>query len=185
MINADIKSSNHNDYTIDEDIINLIYDFAYSISIHHVICSRCKDSYNPNNVQELFWHTISANCLQQGVSDWCKVFGAARERTNYTRIHALFVNDFERAIEGENINYLEYSKAMRNFRDKFIAHRDSFEKREKIPYLDQALKICDLFEKMVISEKYGIPPYGRLLDYYEKSKLRIEEYLDAIGLHEI
>lgn len=170
--------------SIESDIIVLMYDFIYSLVIHRAIHVRGKNTYNLHNVHERFWNTISDNCIQQCVVDWCKVFGSNNDKTHYTKIHSVFIDDFERAVAAEKINLSEYSKSMRNFRDKFIAHRDAYEQRTPIPCLDQALIICDLFERTVLHGECIVLEIS-MMDFYQKSAREISEYLDSKHINRV
>lgn len=89
-------------------------------------------------------------------------------------MNSAFVDDFERAVESEGINLSEYSKSMKNFRDKFIAHRDEYEQRKPIPCLDHALIVCDMFEKTVLQGELVVLEIG-VMDFYQRSIREISE----------
>ena len=173
-----------NDSELEKEIYSLLYDFAFSVAIYHVIRTRSEKQYDPCDVKEHFWNVISDNCLQQAIVDWCKVFGAKGERTYYTKINTEFVQNFEQAMKEEGINFIEYSTSMKNVRDKFIYHRDEPEQRKPIPKLDQALIICDLYERKVICGNPMKIPFG-ITDFYMRSKAQVSRYMDLLGIDNI
>ena len=173
-----------NDKEVVDDIYNLLYDFVYSIAIHRTIWSHSKEYYNPQDDSEHFWYAISDNCIQQAVADWCKVFGSIKERTHYTNVYSAFTTAFEQALEDKGIDLSGYSKAMKNFRDTFISHRDKKERRKPIPELDSALIICYLFEEIVLCGEANRLPFG-LHSFYEKSCANLSQYLDLLGVQNI
>ena len=169
------------DPDLEVDIYSLLYSFIYSVAIFKVMDSRKAHLQDMKVEQAHFWVSVSDNSLQQAVVDWCKVFGSNNERTHYSKINAEYVKAFEKAVADENIDLSDYSKSMKTFRDKFIAHRDEKRKRKEIPYLDSALTICFLYEKVVICGMPGTFPFDLEL-FYIRSQREINQYLDTLGV---
>lgn len=74
--------------------------------------------------------------------EWCKVFGSERNnRTYYTKC----------IEELDGIN--DIANDMREFRDKYIAHSDFYNK--PIPIMEKAVNVVRRFDKAMIN-KYGL-----------------------------
>jgi len=172
------------DKDLESDIYNLLYDFVYSVAIYRSIHSRSGDHYDPRITKEHFWISISDNCIQQAVVDWCKVFGSNNERTHYSKIHPCLVADFEQAVKEEGIDFSQYSKDMKNFRDTFISHRDEKKRRKPIPDLDPAVIICDLYDQIVLCAEPNRLPF-EFADFFIKSKAEVLQYLDLLGIDSV
>lgn len=164
-----------------EDIYSILYDFIYSMAIYRTIDQRGSDVYSLRVLQEHFWYAISDNCLQQAVGDWCKVFASCQDRTYYTKIHINAIQAFEEKVKEKGIDLIDYSNAMKNFRDTFISHRDRIERRKPIPNLDSALEICGLYEDIVICSETEVIKFG-LKQFYLDSCRKIVEYMDSLGV---
>ena len=169
------------DPKLEQDIYDLLYTFVYSMAIYRSLYTYIMGNKGLGDNQKHFWYAVSDNCLQQAVVDWCKVFGPWDERTHYSKVHASFINDFDKALSDEGINLMEYSKRMKNFRDTFISHRDKLERRKQIPQLDTALKICAVYEEKVLCGEPNRIPFG-LMGFYNSSIAKIMEYLNDIIL---
>lgn len=165
-----------------KDIYSLLYSFVYSVAVYKVLYSRRERFREMTEEQSQIWTSISDNSIQMAVIDWCKVFGSYDERTHYKKINTQYIECFERAIiAGKGINLVDYTKSMKTFRDTFIAHRDQKKKRKPIPYLNKALEICYLYERMVICGEPGMFPYDLEL-FYMKSIDDINTYLDTLDV---
>lgn len=172
------------DKKLESDIYNLLYTFVYSMAIYRSIYARSGKTYHLDICHEHFWHAISENCLQLAVVNWCKVFGAADERTHYSKIYTDFIEVFEKTVAEKGIDFAEYSKSMKHFRDTYISHRDKQERQKQIPYLDSALTICDLYERIVLCGE----PNRELFDlagHYNQYAAEISQYLDSLGIQKI
>lgn len=161
------------------DIYSLLYTTVYSTAIYKVIHARRKYLQTMDTEQAHFWSSVSDNCLQQAVIDWCKVFGSYDERTHYAKIHTQYIKEFEKAVFDNNIDFAAYSKGMKNFRDTFIAHLDKKKKRKPIPKLEDALTICYLYEEMVICGDPGVIPFD-LKHFYNQSQNQVKQYFDSL-----
>ena len=170
-----------NDPNLKMDIYDLLYSFVYSTAIYQAIKSRRKAFEKMTDDQKRFWASVSDNCLQQAVVDWCKVFGSYDERTHYTKINDLYIKGFEQTVIGRKIDFAEYSKRMKNFRDTYIAHRDEKKKRKPIPNLNSALAICFLYENMVICGDPWTIPFD-LNHFYKVCQNTIKQYFNLLGV---
>ena len=163
------------------DIYSLLYSFVYSVAVFKVMDTRKAHFQTMEVEQARFWTSVSDNSIQQAVVNWCKVFGSYNERTHYSKINTEHVKAFEKAVVERNIDFADYSKSMKNFRDKFIAHLDKKKERKEIPFLDSALTICFLYEEMVICGDAGVFPFD-LRQFYTKSQREINQYFDVQGI---
>ena len=91
--------------------------------------------------------------------EWCKVFGSERNNKTY----------YPKCIE-ELDGIEKIANDMREFRDKFIAHYDFYNK--PIPFMEKAVNVIRQFDKAMI-DKYG-------LDNQEKTEDVISAYREDI-----
>jgi hypothetical protein len=84
-----------------------------------------------------FWVNANGNFLDIAVMEWCKLFAenGKHDWTTAVMHNATFLNDMLAAIGKTEQEWDEYKKAMRKYRDKFVAHWDDLD-AIKIPELD-------------------------------------------------
>lgn len=94
-----------------------------------------------------FWITVNGNFYDFCVLEWCKLFADPKDKHCWKKT----VEDVEQ-FQTELLNdlgmtedaYEDYLKAMRKYRDKFVAHLDS-DNRADLPHLDSAQKAVSVY----------------------------------------
>lgn len=152
-----------------------LYDFAAYKALH--------DRFN-NSIYiaqpRAFWRCVSDNCLMMGFTHWCKVFGSAyNNKTHYSKISN--INNFSKALKEENVQFEKCVSELKAFRDKYISHND--EDIPQVPYISDAIKIIDHYDKTVLSVILKGTAY--LIDVYQNSIEIFSEYLDKLGINNI
>ena len=105
--------------------------------------------------QASFWRQANANFLDVAVLEWCKLFGEPKGEHDWRRI----LTD-PKAFEADLLNRLglradafeEHVKAMRHYRDKFVAHLDS-DAEMRIPMLTTSQAAVELYYQHVASHE--------------------------------
>jgi hypothetical protein len=91
---------------------------------------------------EQFWITVHNDFLDIGVLEWCKIFGD-KKAIHYWRQSVFDHNAFYGCLLDHlrltDDLFYSYTKEMRTYRDKFLAHLDEDE-RMNIPNLAPAIK---------------------------------------------
>lgn len=169
------------DEKISYDIYEIIDNACFNLAIHRALSERFK-SINEERIDiegRLFWVVVTDNSLMMTAVNWCKVFGSDKNNgTHYKRLKDY--ETFESVASDKGYNIDEYSKEMREFRDKFIAHKDRYEK--PIPNFDIALDIMELFYETVLNKlEHTNSPIVSFRDYKEMAN----NYLDSIKVTKI
>ncbi len=169
------------DEIIAYDIRDILDNTSFSLAIHRTLSERFK-SINEERLNiegRLFWVDITDNSLMMTAINWCKVFGSEKNnRTHYKRLKGY--ESFERMAFDKGYDLDQYSKDMREFRDKFIAHKDNY--RKTIPNFDTALDIMEFFYETVLNKlEHADSPKVLFMDYKEM----VSNYLDSIGVMKI
>ena len=99
-------------------------------------------SLKPNDPTCPLRTVFSNNCLMMAAVEWCKVFGSERNNKTY------YTNCIE---ELDEIN--DTANEMKEFRDKYIAHSDFYNK--PVPIMEKAVNVVRQFDKAMI-DKYGL-----------------------------
>ena len=169
------------DEKIAYDIRDILDNITFSLAIHRSLAERFGSVYEKklNLEGRLFWVNVTDNSLMISAVNWCKVFGAeSNNKTHYKKLKGCETFEHLTLIKGFNLD--SYSKDMRDFRDKYIAHKDNYDK--PIPNFDIALDIMELYYETVLKElEHGDSPKRLFKDYKEL----VDNYLDSIGVFEI
>ena len=105
-----------------------------------------------------FWVGVNGNFIDICVLEWCKLFGDLRGKHSWKRS----VSDPESFLDGllkdlvlAEDDFNAYIMEMRTYRDKYVAHLDSFEKIHR-PKLDIAKKsVIYLYNYLLKHEDQG------------------------------
>jgi len=133
--------------------------------VYHLIYHRGLNSfYKRLNIRSEFWvHTIEAH-RRDACIHWCMVFGS--DKSNQTHWKNLFDSETKEAKEGfrrvlfdkigfDKQTWNEYWNKMKDFRDKYVAHREvNF--KESVPNFDKALEVTFVFDDWVRDFIYSI-----------------------------
>lgn len=134
-----------------------------------------------------FWRSAADNFYDLCVLEWCKLFADSKDLHYWANV----VTDrpsFEYELRGRIVIsapvFERYSKAMRRYRDKFIAHLDS-DRIAQFPNLDIARAAVTIYYEHVVSreaklatarsfpgnlERYNSECYYEALDVYGRHK---------------
>jgi hypothetical protein len=102
-----------------------------------------------------FWRQASANFLDTAVLDWCKLFGDKSGEHYWSRVvadAAQFEADLLDHIGMDAAGFEAQIKAMRHYRDKFIAHLDNLRKMD-VPHLGTAKKAVAFYHRYLLNHE--------------------------------
>ncbi len=96
-----------------------------------------------------FWVTTNGNFLDQCVLEWCKLLGDLRGEHHWKQIVSdpvTFEAEILRHLGMTAVQFDDYIKQMRAYRDKFVAHLDSLRQMHP-PRLDSALASIQFYHR--------------------------------------
>lgn len=109
-------------------VVLLCYHFARNLAYYRAGWKKGK--YALPDTQ--FWRTVSGNFIDVAILEWCKLFGdepgKASAQHGWEKVVAhpkKFRAKMLRAIKTTEDEFEELRKALRKYRDKFIAHLDN------------------------------------------------------------
>jgi len=91
-------------------------------------------------VQREFWKNANSGCVDIAVLEWCKLFTEVRGKHYWAKSvpdEDAFKQDLYARLEVTEPEFARYGKAIKHYRDKFVAHLDE-EAAMFIPRLRQA-----------------------------------------------
>ena len=159
--------------------------------VRSIAIKRVIDFNLDKNLYQNSWITISSNCYDLAIIEWCKIFSS---KDGYICFKKATPNDEKKGFEARLCKYLEidkggyssYVKELKTYRDKLIAHTDSdFDTYIKQhPCLDIALKSTFFYHKYFLSyyqkdhnSEKGISFFNHgtndLEDYYNKYNIQV------------
>jgi len=100
-----------------------------------------------SRMPEEYWKTVTSNCLDVCILEWCKLFADPSDPhhwRNVVSIPSAFERDLYRRMRVSAGRFEVYRISMRRYRDKFLAHLDSDLVME-IPTLDLALSSACIY----------------------------------------
>ncbi|MEW6660446.1 MAG: hypothetical protein AB1424_17510 [Thermodesulfobacteriota bacterium] len=149
--------------------------------VYHLIYQRELNYLHKEfNIQSEFWvHTMDAH-LRDACIHWCMVFGS--DKSNPTHWKNLFDSEtkkeedsFRQALFKEvgfdKQTWNEYWNNMKNFRDKYVAHRE-VDFKAPVPYLNKALEVAFVFDDWVRGFISYIDLEDNIYTYFEELPLR-------------
>jgi hypothetical protein len=127
--------------------------------IYHLIYSRVvRDSYRESQLQDEFWTlTIDAHLLR-ATTNWCMVFGSESEPTHWKHLIESSESDAKSFRNGlfsetglsEAVSQ-EYWTDMKQFRDKWVVHRELKQFTDPIPDFNIAFSVAYHYDRWVRS----------------------------------
>ena len=169
------------------DIIGSIYiillQVAYCVALYRSLHKRRDNGIGTNEEYiKQFWVSTMNNALMMAAVNWCKVFGTkGNNHTHYSLVIGDEEETFLRSLKDIGIDFSHYSKSMREFRDKYIAHWDNYD--SPVPDFDIALQVIYCFDEIVIKKAFmDVAGYGSLCGSYNNYKESIEDYLDELHI---
>ena len=154
-------------------VVRLCCDFTRNLAYYRVGLKHARtwQRSRENN----FWLTATNNCLDMCVLDWCKLFGLKNDPHHWGNI-ASNPKEFEsKLLQCLNTSAAEFEKfrlAMREYRDKFVAHLDVLRKMN-IPHFDIAQKSVTFYCEYVAKNEVQV---GILVDLPDSAEKLIKAY---------
>ncbi|WP_028316184.1 hypothetical protein [Desulfatibacillum aliphaticivorans] len=109
-------------------------------------------------IETQFWKGVNGNFIDICVIEWCKLFGDLRGKHCWRKVVSdpnSFLDGLLQNLELTEDAFEDYIKEMKIYRDKYVAHLDSFEKVQ-IPKLDFAKKsVLYLYNYLLVEEDQG------------------------------
>lgn len=166
------KRRNWNEDSIGR-VFGIMDEVLYSMALYREIRPWERDNKVFDPELRKFWLMISNNAILMTVINWCKVFGAEKnKKTNYSR----YVDAEHFRTELKGISFEDISERMRNIRDKFAVHEDDYSKRKPIPEFDPAIQVMEAFTRTV-QQEYDIPDLPPIRGCLEAYKEQIRNCL--------
>jgi hypothetical protein len=130
----------------------LVKYFIYHLTYYRILF----DGYEEHQLQNEFWTlTIDAHLLR-ATTNWCMVFGSKSEPTHWRRLteesesHAQnFRNGLFSEIGLSEVGWRKYWTDMKQFRDKWVAHRELKPFTDPVPNFDTALAVAYYYDNWV------------------------------------
>lgn len=137
-----------------------------------------------------FWMTLSNNALDMSVLEWCKLLADTKDKHHWSEVVAN-PKEFEEALL-ENLalsaeQFADYQKAMRRYRDKFIAHLDN-DLIMDVPQMDTAEAALRFYHRWIIEKEAevgdlrGLPSTAQALTNYYLQEQAVAARLYNAGM---
>jgi hypothetical protein len=138
---------------------------------------------------EEYWKTVTSNCLDVCILEWCKLFADPRDPhhwQNVVSISSAFEGGLYKRLRVSAHRFEAYRIATRRYRDKFLAHLDS-DLVIEIPTLDLALSAACIYYSHVLEVECK-PQTARafpqdLFDFYAACKMGAAKVILAYMAH--
>jgi len=107
------------------------------------------------NVKANFWRAANANFIDICVLEWCKLFADPKGKHHWSKIVSdpgRFTEELMNSLGIEEARFQKEIEAMRQYRDKFLAHLDSDEVMN-IPVLEIAKKAVWFYHAYVVQHE--------------------------------
>ena len=130
----------------------IVKRFIYHLTYHRGISA----AYKERQMQNEFWTLTSDAHLLHATINWCMVFGSHSNPTHWKRLSRtktpihdqLFRDGLVTALGISGVDWQKYWTSMKDFRDKFAAHRE-LEFGKPVPNFDMALKVAFYYDQWV------------------------------------
>lgn len=109
--------------------------------------NRAGMSFRRSWISEEYWKTVTINCLDVCILEWCKLFADPHDPHHWQNVvstPAAFQGDLYKRLRVSAERFDAYRVSTRRYRDKFLAHLDSDLVME-IPTLDLALSAACIY----------------------------------------
>jgi hypothetical protein len=144
---------------------------------------RAGTSHRRSRISEEYWKTVTSNCLDVCVLEWCKLFADPDDPHHWQNIvsaPAAFQRDLYKSLRISSARFDAYRVATRGYRDKFLAHLDSDLVME-IPTLDVALSAACIYYSRVRDVECGAQTARSfpqdLFHFFRESKMEAAEVI--------
>lgn len=148
---------------------------------------RAGEDYRTLNKKNEFWCSVTVNCFDVAVVEWCKLFVPSRNNKHYWRKVVSDTEKFERGLLSTLMQpasldgFSKYSRTMQNYRDKFVAHLDS-EYIAQRPGVDDAWRSIQHYYRYVLNEESSQNAFSGfspdIVDFHDRKHAEAkEEYL--------
>jgi hypothetical protein len=142
---------------------------------------RGPSDYSRHPESANFFIVANGNFIDMCVLEWCKLFADHKDKHHWQNIVADKAH-FEKELFGRSsVSKLELGKqvrAMRRYRDKFIAHLDS-DRIMQIPSLDIPKKTTWFYYAYVVANEAGALGSGRFDPDIESLYRKMEKEAEA------
>ena len=137
---------------------------------------RAGMSRRQSRIVAAYWKTVTSNCLDVCILEWCKLFADPRDPHHWRNVipdPATFEVSLYERLRVSAARFEVYRLSARRYRDKFLAHLDSDLVME-IPNLDLALSAACIYYSLVRDVECKAPTSRcfptDLFEYYSDSE---------------
>jgi hypothetical protein len=159
-------------------VIILCCNFARNLAYYRVGQSEpLKSLLNEAHSEASFWRQASANFIDMCVLEWCKLFGDKNGKHHWSSVvsdRASFEAGLLAQLKMDVTAFQLQVDAMRLYRDKFVAHRDSLHVMD-IPMLDMAQASVWYLHEYLVSTESGDVDLSGLPDTASKFEFGYEQ----------
>jgi hypothetical protein len=123
-------------------VLLLACHFARNLAYYRSGMSRRR-----SRIPEEYWKTVTSNCLDVCILEWCKLFADPHDPHHWRNVVSIpltFEGDLYKRVRISAPRFEAYRIATRRYRDKFLANLDSDLVME-IPSLDLALSAACIY----------------------------------------
>lgn len=157
---------------------NALYSFEVYRKVK-VYFDRERSVSNP--YEDELWSHIANDCLQMGIVQWTKVFGAVdNNQVHYS--HWICQREMIYRLQEKNVDAKKTYDSMTCFRNKYVAHKDL--ESVKVPFIDDAILTIYVLDN-VMRERYNLEwlseRFNDLESTHEAYKIRIESEIEALA----
>jgi hypothetical protein len=159
-------------------VLLLSMHFARNLGYYRAGMSR-RRSPTPKE----YWRTITSNGLDVCILEWCKLFADPKDLHHWRHIVStpdFFEANLYKRLRCSATRFEEYRLAVREYRDKFVAHLDSHLVME-IPNLDLALSAACIYYEHVRESECRLPTLRAFPDdlfaYYQECRMEAANVL--------
>jgi hypothetical protein len=119
--------------------IEIVWSFVRSVMLKRVLHEVLPDTRID------FWRIMQGTSLDAALIEWCKVFGARKDQTHWTKLvpseqHANFRQRLWEAVGMPEDQWDDYWSQMVDYRNERAAHHDFDSKSDTYPHFDVALE---------------------------------------------
>jgi len=138
-----------------------------------------------------FWVNLNGNCLDISILAWCSLYGDRNAEFKWQKLinnEADFLSRLYATMDSTEVEFAQYIERMRLYRDKCVAHRDSYlvgDPKIIYPSLEEAVKSASFLYRELVDvypEMEEIYAYKELESFYaNRLKMGLKHYKESIS----
>lgn len=173
------------------EVIEMQYPIVMDFIKYYIMYEELNNKYNEGIVKNEFWVYTINGYLLQAIICWCKVFGSAENNeVHYSKLsnkddEPIIIEDFIRRVaQGlrvRSVDFENYIKELREFRNKFVAH-SVIKYKVLVPRLEWAYKTAVIYDEWIRETlKYSIFDFESIEDMALKFRSMATDSLEVLS----